>query len=223
MTKDGKENRFGRFIFEDEQAERVAAGDYSAVWEFMKDNGHFIFCCARSFIFKRLLRFPSNFYDAQEYVQQIYVDFITYDLTGERSIVMGIYGSFYRLMYGGKHEIISRISLDAPARIYARNGDQEEGATLGELLPSCDPLPFDVIANLEHVKKIAPRIFLQLADVFQIDLHHMNEGNGATIGDIIRVKQGRKSSLEEFREVVEEIFHGMTFEEVAAYAQSKTA
>ncbi len=223
MTKDRKENRFGPFIYEEEQAERVAAGDYSAVWEFMEDNGKFIFACARSFIFNRFSRCPSNFYDAQEYVQQIYVDFITYDLTDARTIIKGIYQSFYRLTYGGKHEVVPRISLDTPVRGSKGNGNYFERSTLGAFLPSPDPLPFDVIANKEHVKKIAPRIFLQLADVFQIDLNHMNERNGATIGDIIRSKQGRKSSFEEFREVVEEIFYGMTFEEVATYAQKNTA
>ena len=38
MTKDGKENRFGRFVFTDEQAERAEAGDHSVIWEFIEDN-----------------------------------------------------------------------------------------------------------------------------------------------------------------------------------------
>ena len=59
MTRDGKENCFGRFIFEDEQAERIAAGDYSAVWEFMEDNRDFLTGWARKFLRVRFFFLPT--------------------------------------------------------------------------------------------------------------------------------------------------------------------
>ena len=47
MTREGKENRFGIFILDDSQVERVQSGDMSAVWEFIEQNRRFLTAWAR--------------------------------------------------------------------------------------------------------------------------------------------------------------------------------
>ena len=230
MTKDGKQNRFGRFVLDDEQAERITAGDMSAVWEFIEQNRRFLTALAHSWVYKHLAFIPNDihgsFYKPEELLNQIYVDFPLYKLESEHELFNSIFRSFRGISCGGylkKHKARQdiEISLEAPLTVSARNGDKSDGSTLKDLLPSLDPLPFDVIANTEHVKKIAPRIFLQLADVFHIDLEHMSEERGATVGDNVRHKAGERLSLEQFQEVIEEIFFGMSFEEVQAYVPNQ--
>lgn len=201
MTRDGKENCFGRFIFEDEQAERIAAGDYSAVWEFMEDNRDFLTGWARKFLRVRFFFLPKGFYEADELFNQIYVDFPHYNADCEKAIFKGIFRSFFHIGYGGylrnRQSIGTYISLDAPCEISRRAGETEGGATIGELLASQELTPGEEMERREHVKEIAPRFF-------------------AEIGKICG-KNGREA----FRDVIEEVFFGLTFEEVERYAKKK--
>ncbi len=199
MTKDGKENRFGRFIFEDKQAERIAAGDYSAVWEFMEDNGDFLRGWARKFVRNQFYFLPCGFYEADELFNQVAVDFPHYHADCDTAIFKGIFRSFFHIGYGGflrkRRSASANISLDEPIGISNRSGETESGATIGELLAIREPTPCAVLAQKEHIKEIAPRFF-------------------AEIGKICG-----KNGAEAFRDVIEEVFFGMTFEEVESYAK----
>lgn len=202
MTKDGKENRFGRFIFEDEQAERIAAGDYSAVWEFIENNRIFLTGWARKFLRVRFFFLPYGFYEVDEMINQIFVDFPHYNAACEKDIFKGIFRSFFQVGYGGylrnRKSVNAYISLDKSCGISSRTGETESGATIGELLASREPTPYEAIAQKEHIKEIAPRFF-------------------AEIGKICG-KNGREA----FRDVIEEVFFGLTFEDVERYAKGQS-
>lgn len=199
MTKDGKQNRFGRFIFSDEQAERVAAGDYTAVWEFLEDNRKYLTGWAHTFIRNRFVLMPSGYYEADEMLNQVFVDFPLYPLESEKSIAIGIFRSWLQIDCGGyrcyRKSKIASISLDTPVDIASRSGDTESGATIGELLASRELTPYERIERREHVKEIAPKFFAEL---------------GRICG-----KNGREA----FRDIVEEVFYGFRFEEIERYAK----
>lgn len=199
MTKDGQENRFGRFVFEDEQAERVKAGDYSAVWEFIEDNRKFLTSWARKFLYVRLYFLPQGYYEVDELLNQIFVDFPQYPLDNEKTVATGIFRSWFQIGNGGyrcwKKSAYAYISLDAPVDVSSRSGDRESGATIGELLASREPTPYEAIARKEYIKEIAPKMFAEL---------------GKVCG---------KNGAEAFRDVVEEVFFGFTFEEIESYAK----
>lgn len=202
MTRDGKENRFGRFIFEDEQAERIAAGDYSAVWEFIEDNRDFLTGWARKFLRVRFFSLPRGFYEVDELLNQIYVDFPHYNAEGDIAIFKGIFRSFFNIGFGGflrrGRSVRVSISLDKPITNFSRDGATESGATIGELLASRNPTPCEEIERKEYIKEVAPRFF-------------------AEIGKICG-----KNGSEAFHDVIEEVFFGLSFEEVERYAKSKS-
>ena len=201
MTRDGKENCFGRFIFDEEQAARIAAGDYSPVWEFIEDNREFLKGWARKFLRVRFFFLPYGFYEVDELLNQIFVDFPHYVADCEKAIFKGIFQSFFNIGFGGflrrNRSVCVTISLDAPCEISSRAGETESGATIGELLASREPTPYEAIAQKEHIKEIAPRFFAEI---------------GKVCG-----KNGREA----FRDVIEEVFFGLTFEEVERYAKEK--
>lgn len=199
MTKQGEPNRFGHFVFTDEQAERVAAGDMSAVWEFIEDNRKFLTNWARKFLRNRFWFLPRGYYEEDELLNQIFVDFHLYCLDSEKSIGISIFRSFIKIGCGGYayyyKDKLAFTSLDAPVSVSSRNGETESGATIGELLASREPTPYEVLARKEHIKEVAPRFFVELGKVC-----------GKNGGDA-------------FRDVIEEVFFGMTFEEVKRYAK----
>lgn len=199
MTKDKTPNRFGRFIFEDEQAERVAAGDMSAVWEFLEDNRQYLTRWARKFLSVRLWFLPQGYYEVDELLNQVYIDFSQYPLDNEKTVATGIFRSWFRIGYGGykgsEKSANAYISLDASLDVSSRSGDRESGATIGELLASREPTPYEALESKEYVKEIAPKMFAEL---------------GKVCG-----KNGREA----FRDVVEEVFYGFTFEEIERYAK----
>ena len=198
MTRDGKENCFGRFIFDEEQAARIAAGDYSAVWEFIEDNREFLTGWARKFLRVRFFFLPYGFYEVDELLNQIFVDFPHYVADCEKAIFKGIFQSFFNIGFGGflrrNRSVCVTISLDERTGISRRGGDQEEGYTIAELLHN-EPTPYEVLEQKEHIKEIAPRFFAEI---------------GKVCG-----KNGREA----FRDVIEEVFFGLTFEEVERYAR----
>lgn len=199
MTRDGLPNRFGRFVFENAQAERVAAGDMSAVWEFIEQNRTYLTRWARAFVRNRFWFVPRGYYEVDELLNQIFVDFLLYPLESEKTIGKGIFSSFFMIGCGGyghyRKDKYATVSLDAPASIASRSGDVESGATIGELLASREPTPYAALERMEHVKEIAPKFFAEL---------------GKVCG-----KNGREA----FRDVVEEVFFGFTFEEIESYAK----
>lgn len=199
MTREGKENRFGRFVFEDEQTERVKAGDNSAVWEFIEDNRKFLTAWARKFIRARLGYMGKGFYEVDEFINQIYVDFPLYRVNNEKALFCEIFGSFLGISCGGYRNRRNarkdrEESLEAPLSVSRRSGDKEDGGGLRDLLPSCEPTPYEVIERREHIKEIAPLFFSEI---------------GRACG-----KNG-----ERFRDIIEEVFFGMSFEEVQGYAR----
>ncbi len=223
MTKDGKENRFGRFVFEDGQAERVAAGDYSAVWEFMEDNGKYLLNWARKFVRTRLSFLPEDrhgsFYKPEELINQIYVDFPFYTLESEKTLANGVWRSFRGITCGGflrfwKARHNRETSFDAPLTVSERNGEKTDGNTLKDLLPSREPPPDEVIEKREHVEEVAPRFYHEIGRLFG---ENGTESGGATVGELIAFQAGRQASA--FQDVIEEVFYGYTFEEVQAYAR----
>lgn len=199
MTKDGKENRWGKFYFTDEQADRAMAGDTSVAWEFVQDNYTYLYRWARKFVRNRFWYMPRGYYEAEELVNQVYVDFPLYNLLTEKSLAISIWRSYMWVGCGGfaryDRNVHPRLSLDAPCGITSRSGDSEDGDTLGNLLPSREPTPYEVLAMKEHIQEIAPRFFAEL---------------GKVCG---------KNGGEPFRDIVEEVFFGLSFEEVKRYAK----
>lgn len=224
MTKDGKVNRFGRFIFEDEQVERARAGDYSVIWEFIEDNHKYIWNWARKFVRTRLSFFPADrhgsFYKPEELINQIYVDFPYYTLESEKTIGNGIWRSFRGITCGGflrfwKARQSKEMSLDAPFTVSERGGDKEEGNALKDILPSREPSPDAILERQEHVQEVAPRYFHEIGRLFEQS--GAESDSGATIGEILAHSAGRQVSA--FQDIIEEVFFGYTFEEVKGYAR----
>lgn len=201
MTRDGEENRFGFLVLDDEQAERMQAGDMSAVWEFIEQNRLFLTRWARKFIRVRLAYMPQGYYEVDELLNQIYVDFPYYNIENRKMLCVSIFRSFFFISGGGlsgKRKIRENkeISLDAPRGITSRSGDSENGDALSALLPSREPTPYEALERREHIQEIAPHFFSEIGKVCG--------KNGET-----------------FREVIEEVFFGMSFEEVQAYATTR--
>lgn len=223
MTKDGQENRFGRFLFEDEQAERVKAGDMSAVWEFIEDNRKFLTAWARKYIRNRFYYMPQGYYEADDLLNQIYVDFPLYRLENEKAIFSSIARSFARISCGGYsgRTLVRKnkeISLDAPSEISERSGERNEGSTLSDILPSREPTPFAALERKEHVQEIAPRYFREIGRLFKAD--ETGSDGGATFGEMLAEKYGSTAGTENsFQTVIEEVFFGYSFEEIKAYAE----
>lgn len=213
-------------IYTWEQLERAKAGDMAAIGQFIEDNYRFLRGWAWNVLDKYSGVIPKNEYEPQDCINQVCVDFPYYDFDTIDSLVLCMFRSYIGVAHGGingkhtYHKCNERtISLDTPIGISSRTGERENGSTLGDLLPSREPLPFDVVENKEHVKKIAPAIYRELANVFGVDIEHEEESGTASIGDILRQKQGKKTSFEQFQETIEEVFFGMTFEEVQNYAK----
>ena len=226
MTKQGEPNRFGRFVFTDEQAERVAAGDMSAVWEFIEDNRKHLECWAQKFIRNHLSFLPQDmhgsFYKSDELLNQIFVDFPFYKLENEETLGKSIYCSFLGISCGGsrwswKHRQNCETSFDAPAGVHRRSGETEEAGTLKDLLPSMELIPSEVVERKEHVEEIAPHYFYEIGRLFK---HEKEEReSGATIGELLNYQSSRHyKQVNAFQDVIEEVFFGYTFEEIKAYA-----
>lgn len=193
MTRDGKENRFGVFVFDDSQVERVRAGDMSAVGEFIEQNYTFLQRWARKFIRNRLFTFPQDYYEAEEFVNQVFVDFSFYDLSDVRTLVKSINRSFFGIGCGGycnANKFRScTLSLNSRIGISSRSGERENGAELGDLLSAGVLSPLEALEQKEDIEENAPYIFREVGRVFD-------------------------KRSKEFREVIETIFVGMSFEEV---------
>lgn len=213
MTKNGEANRFGRFIFADEQAERVHAGDMSAVWEFIEDNFKYLMCWAKKYIRNELSFMPEDmygsFYQPEELINQIFVDFPFYKLDSEKSLGISIFCSFKGISCGGYkrswHAQRQEVSLEQPY------GEEKDGDTLKDLLPSRELIPSEELIRHEHVKEIAPHYFQEIGKLFRSD------GNGATVGELLAYNQSKQASA--FQDVIEEVFFGYTYEEIEAYAK----
>jgi len=220
MTKDGQANRFGRFIFADEQAERVGAGDLSAVWEFLEDNRKYLTCWAKKYLRNHLFYLPQDmygqFYKPEELLNQIYVDFPYYKLENDKTLGVSIHCSFRGITSGGyKRSWYGRrydeISLDTPLSVSERSGNKEEEGTLLDLLPSREPTPEAALIQQEHVKEIAPRYYNELGRIV----------SGASVGELLAYnEEKRKQQQSAFQDVIEEVFFGYKFEEIKSYATS---
>ena len=227
MTKDKTPNRFGRFIFEDEQAERVAAGDMSAVWEFIEDNRQHLTRWARKYIRYNLSFFfffmHGKFYKPDDLINQICVDFPLYTIDNEKTLGRGIYCSFKGITSGGYrgsfHGQQAEIRLDAVTSIIKRNGQTEKADTIKDMLPSREPTPEQALFTKEHVKELAPRYFHEIGRIFGRNTRKAFY-EGATVAEILAYEGGEvEIQVESFRDVIEEVFFGYTFEEVERYAK----
>lgn len=222
MTKDGKYNEYGKFIFTREQAERVAAGDMSAAWEFLEDNRKFLTCWARKFWRNHYQFIPKDihgyFYKAEELINQIAVDFAFYRMEDEESLLRSISRSFRGFTCGGYCGRNARgcgeLSLDAPLTVSQRSGDTEAGDALKDILPSGYPPPDIILERAETVRELAPRYFHEIGKLFQSERE-----SGATIGEMLAAQNGEATATASpFQDVIEEVFFGYTFEEVKHYA-----
>ena len=227
MTKDGKENRFGRFIFEDGQAERAEAGDHSVIWEFIEDNYKYLLNWARKFVRTRLSFLPEDrhgsFYKPEELINQIYVDFPFYTFESEKTLANGVWRSFRGITCGGflrfwKARHNNETSFEAPLTVSERSGEKADGNTLKDLLPSREPPPDAILEKREHVREVAPRYFREIGRLFE--QNGTESDGGATIGEILAYNANRQErQVSAFQDVIEEVFFGYTFEEVKAYAR----
>lgn len=216
MTKDGTANRFGRFIFTDEQAERAEAGDRSVIWEFIEDNRDYLTGWAKKFIRNKLYFLPCGYVEADEMLNQIYVDFPFYKLESEKTLGIGVLFTFRGITSGGILKRFKRrqgveISLDAPLRVFERSGDVSDGSTLRDILPSGEPTPLQAIERKEYIQEIAPRYFHEIGRIFKRD-------GGATVGELLEFAENGEAK-DGFQDVIEEIFYGYSFEEVKEYAK----
>lgn len=200
---------------------RMAAGEMSALFEFVESNIKFLTGWAVKVLRNYTNVVPANEYEAGDCINQIFVDFIYYDFSDVFHLLCSIFRSFVGVASGGISKSIwcklrnqQPISLDTPLNISQRSGDKKESCTLGEMLASDEPSPLEVIETDEHIKEIAPRYFNELGRIFGVDT------SGATIGELLAFK-GKEFSG--FRDVVEEVFRGYTFEEVRTYARQRTA
>lgn len=226
MTKDGRENRYGKFIFEESQADRITAGDFSVISEFIEDNFGFLYNWARKFIRNFLYFLPDDmygsFYKPEEMINQIYVDFPLYNLESEKTLFNGVGRSFRGITCGGfqchwKSRQNQEMSLEAPFNVSERSGEKADGNTLKDLLPSRDPRPDSILERKEHVREIAPRYYHEIGKLFGKD--KPAKSGGATIGEILAEKNGLETSGNPFQDVIEEVFFGYTFKEIKAYAK----
>ena len=227
MTTTGEENRFGWFTLDDEQAARILAGDMSAVWEFIEQNRDKLTSWARKFIRNKLYFLSPDFYEADEFINQIYVDFPYYDLLDRRTLTISIYQTFRGISCGGckryhKAKTAREISLNAPLTTSARSGDKQDGDELGNFLPSREPLPSAALERKEHVKEIAPRYFHEIKRYFGQDEQQTRQSE-ATIGEMLAAQNGEEAPYDAFRDVIEEVFFGFTFEEIRTFAKRQTA
>lgn len=196
MTRAGEENRFGKFILDDEQAERITAGNMSAVWEFIEQNRDFLTCWARKFIRVRLAYMPEGFYEVDELLNQIYVDFPFFKVDDRKSLCVSIFSSFFRISCGG---LTGRyIRENKETSLDKSFGGEDNAGTLHDLLSGREPTPYEALERKEHIKEIAPRFFSEIGKVCG--------KNGET-----------------FRDVIEEVFFGMSLDEVKGYATNTTS
>ncbi len=220
MTREGEPNVFGRFTFTAEQARRVKAGDMTAAWEFIEDNRKFLTNWARRFIRINLAFMPDGYYEADELLNQIFVDFPLYRLESEKGLISGIYRSFRGISCGGyarsRYRMGYEKSIDAPLAVSERSGDIENGDTMKDLLPSREPTPSAALEAKEHVKEIAPRYFRELGRIFK----KKKSAGGATVGEMLAAKNGERAiACSAFETVIEQIFFGYSFEEIRRYAE----
>ncbi len=217
MTKDGKENRFGRFVFTDEQAERAEAGDHSVIWEFIEDNRGYLTGWAKKFIRRKLDFLPRGYIEADEMLNQIYVDFPFYNLESGNSLRISIHRSYIGITCGGilrsgtNHGRRIETSIDAPQSVSVRSGDVSDGSTLKDLLPSGEPTPLQVLENKEHMQELMPHYFREIGRIFKQD-------GGATVGELLEFAE-KGEAKNGFQDVIEEVFFGYTFDEVKEYAK----
>ena len=141
MTREGEPNVYGIYIFTPEQARRIKAGDMTAAWEFIEDNRGFLTRWAKKFIRINLAYMPDGYYEADELLDQVYIDLPLYRLDNHNGLRKGIFNSFYGISCGGcshyyKQRKHYESSLDAPLSVSGRSGDSEDGGTLKDLLPS---------------------------------------------------------------------------------------
>lgn len=227
MTTTGEENRYGWLTLDDEQAARIAAGDMSAVWEFIEQNHDKLTNWARKFIRNKLFFLPFDFYEADEFINQIYVDFPYYKLDDERALTISIFHSFRGISCGGckryyKAKTAREISLNTPLTTSARSGDKSDGDELANFLPCHEPTPSEALERKEHVKEIAPRYFHEIKRYFGQDEQQTRQSE-ATIGEMLAAQNGEEAPYDAFRDVIEEIFFGFTFEEIRTFAKRQTA
>ena len=166
MTRDGKENRFAWLTLDDEQAERIAAGDVAAVGEFIEQNRKKLTGMARRILRNYTNVIPANEYEVDDCINQICVDFTYYDFTDGRTLAFSIFRSFIGIAHGGytagiysKSKKQQPLSLDVPIGVSERSGEKEDGKSLADLLPSREPSPYEMVAQKEHSRR-SRRIFI---------------------------------------------------------------
>ena len=209
MTTDGKQNRFGRFIMDEEQAERIAAGDMSAVWAFIENNRMYLTRWARKFLRVRLYFLPKGYYEEDDLLNQIYVDLPFYDLSGEKGLGISVFRSFMSIDCGGirfrKKRQRHTDSLDAPLSVAARSGDKEDGGTLQDLLPNREPTPEEAFIRRETDEALIPRAVCALSDALS---------DGGTMTEKMK---------SELADLLEYVFVGYTFEQLLAKSNARHA
>ncbi len=218
MTTDGKPNIYGNVVLDVEQVERIKAGDSATCWAFVEQNHRFFYCWARKFISTHAERFRN--YEIAEFVGQIFVDCQYYKYDDAKSIRCSIYHSFQLIEAGGylaKGSIRGEIILDSPLRTYSRSGEMQDGVTIGEMIVSREPTPDIIIEAQEHIEEIAPRFYREI----KREIYRHEDTNEATIGELLRFQKGfEQSRSERFQNIIEDVFFGLTFEEVQEYAKN---
>ena len=101
----------------------------------------------------------------------------------------------------------------------AATATKEDGATLAERLQSREPTPSEVVERKEHVAEVAPHIFHEVGRIFGRNTRKVF-CDEATVGELLAFEGGVvEIQVDPFRDVIEEIFFGLTFEQVRAYAK----
>lgn len=212
------------FSMTDELAARMAAHEMEACADFVEQNRKFLAGWARKMLRDHTNVIPANEYEEGDCIDQIFVDFVYYDYSGAKMLVRSIWRSFIGVAHGGygarvyaRSKKEQALSLDAPIEISARSGEKDSGASIADVIPSREPSPYEVVAEREHVEEIAPHFYHEIKRLFGND---PEEQGGATIGEILAAKSGGKAG-DPIRDIIEEIFFGLSYEEVKAYATTR--
>ncbi len=199
MGTDGKENQFEGWTLDEEQADEIKKGNPLAIWAFILQNYAFLRNWARKFIRNsKYLRC----YQVDEFINQIFVDCPYYNFSDGGTVRKSVFVTFRRTDRGGYlkeyRSAVPKIWLDAPAPLSSKG---ESGATIGELLASREPTPEQRCMQREQVEECIPRMYSELKRIY-----------------IEQANKRARTREQQFTEILEYIFPGMTFEEVERYA-----
>lgn len=228
MTTTGEKNRYFPFKLTEECAARMAAGEMTALASFVEENRSFLTRWARKILRNYTNVIPAGQYEEADCINQMFVDFSFYDYSNGEMLIRSIFRSYIGIAYGGfKRTVYGKSdyrtqSLDAPMSVSGRSGDKSDGDELGSILPSRDPIPSEVLERKEHVQEIAPYIFHEVGRIFGHDQRRKFQDE-ATIGEMLAAQKGEEAPYDAFRDVIEEVFFGLTFEEVRRYAYKNAA